>query len=125
MTKYLIRLSLIIFAVNAWCADVYGRQLTGCLLPNGKIHYQEEGINKGKTNYAATPNVLITAVFCDEDVLDNPDCCVDQRNNPAYQGSKVKFYLYQCPIDDYIPLMILAVGGFGFLTIRRLKLITS
>jgi hypothetical protein len=121
MLKYLSSLVVITAVVNCYCAKALAQQQTGCLLPNGKIHYQENGISRGKTNYNATPNVLSTAVFCEEDVLVNSDCCVDNKNNPANQGSKVKFYLYECPIDDYVPLLILAIGGFGFFSIRRLK----
>ena len=29
------------------------------------------------------------------------------------------YYKVACPIDDYIPLLILATGGFGFIVLQR------
>ena len=125
MLKYLFSLSVITAALNFFCTRASAQQQTGCLLPNGSIHYQENGVHGGKTNYNSTPNVLSSSVFCVTTVGSNADCKVNKKNNPANQGTKRKFYLYQCPIDDYIPLLVLAISGIGFFSIRRLGLLRS
>ncbi len=95
------------------------QQQTGCLLPNGFLHYTVNGTSGGKTNYNTNPNIASSSVFCIATVVSNPNCRVNKSNNAAFQGTKRTFYLVQCPIDDYIPLIILAIGGVGFFSIRK------
>lgn len=122
MSKYLYSLIIPIAILVLGSAKVMAQQYTGCLLPNGKIHYQENGVHGGKTNYNSNPNVLVSTVFCVTVVATNPNCRVNKKSNAANQGTKRKFYLVQCPIDDYVPFIILAIGGLGFMSIRKLKL---
>jgi len=98
------------------------QQQTGCLLPAGTLHYQANGTSGGKTNYNTNPNVLLSSVFCVATVVSNPNCRVNKNSGASFQGTKRTFYLVQCPIDDYIPLIILAIGGFGFFSIRKSSL---
>ncbi|WP_090992825.1 hypothetical protein [Pedobacter insulae] len=121
MFRYLLRLLLVGAIVSGNLTNVFGQEQTGCLLPNGRIHYQENGVHGGKTNYNTNPNVLISTVFCVTVVTTNPNCRVNKKKNAANQGTKRKFYLVQCPLDDYVPLIILAIGGLGFFSIRKLK----
>lgn len=125
MSKYLLSLMIVMAIVTLHSSKAFAQQQTGCLLPNGRIHYQENGVHGGKTNYNTNPNVLISTVFCVTVVTTNPNCRVNKKSNAANQGTKRKFYLVPCPIDDYIPLIILAIGGFGFFSIRRLKLVIA
>lgn len=125
MSKYLLSLLIVIAVLTLGSTKVLAQQRTGCLLPAGTIHYQENGVHGGKTNYNTNPNILITSAFCVGTVTINPNCRVNKKSNAANQGTKRTFYLYQCPIDDYIPLIILAIGGLGFFSIRKLKLVTA
>ncbi|RZK53630.1 MAG: hypothetical protein EOO87_12440 [Pedobacter sp.] len=40
-------------------------------------------------------------------------------------GTLVSYGPLPCPIDDYIPYMILGVSGFGFFYLRRNKSLTT
>ena len=119
MLKYLFSFLFVILCCTS--SKVSAQQYTGCLLPNGKLHYVQNGTHGGKTNYKKNPNVNSGSVFCIAVVTNNPNCKVDKKNNPQNQGTKRTFYMVQCPIDDYVPLIILLIGGFAFYTIRGLN----
>lgn len=124
MFRYL--LSVVIVAMLTLGSNkVLAQQETGCLLPNGKLYYRENGVHGGKTNYRSNPNILMGSVFCIDVVTSNSNCKVGRKNNAANQGTKRTFYLYQCPLDDYIPLIMLFVGGISFFSIRKLGLINA
>lgn len=40
-------------------------------------------------------------------------------NDGVYYGYATSYLVAQCPIDDYVPYMLLGVGGLGFLVVRR------
>lgn len=44
-------------------------------------------------------------------------CRINNAN--SYPGYYVSYAMVRCPIDDYIPHMLLSVSAFGFLFIRR------
>lgn len=50
--------------------------------------------------------------------------CNSGGNNCTYYGGELVTYgSLPCPIDDYIPFALVAIGGFGFFYIRRRNLL--
>lgn len=97
------------------------QQQTGCLLPAGTLHYQENGTSGGKTNYDTNPSIPLTSVYCVATVAVNPNCRVNKKTATANQGTKRTFYLVNCPLDDYLPLFIIVISGLSFFMIRSRK----
>ncbi len=46
-------------------------------------------------------------------------CTTRPDSNGWYYQSGREYYYYQCPIDDYVGLIIVAVAGVGALAIRK------
>ncbi|MCX3266536.1 hypothetical protein [Pedobacter agri] len=66
------------------------------------------------------------------DVVPGTGCWVDYKNdgsptqypNNYYQNGKlVNFRVANCPIDDYISLMLVGLAGIGFVMVRRVTLV--
>ncbi|WP_316801406.1 hypothetical protein [Pedobacter frigidisoli] len=43
-------------------------------------------------------------------------------NNYYQNGRVVNFSIQQCPIDDYMPIIFVGLGGFGYFIVRRSNL---
>lgn len=91
-------------------------QYTGCLY-NGNIHQTRNGNSGGVPNYNTNPNITSASAFCVVNTGSN--CRVNKKANQT--GVEVTYYLLQCPLDDYVPLIILFAGVFTFYTIRRIN----
>ncbi|HTM98745.1 MAG TPA: hypothetical protein VL088_08395 [Pedobacter sp.] len=116
MSRYLLPLLIVMAIVFCNPTKIFGQDQTGCLLNNGNIHYVENGVSGGKVNYKLSPSISSANVFCME--TQGVNCRVNAKNNPANQGSLVIFSFVQCPIDDYVLLLISLVGAFAFFKIR-------
>ena len=117
MLKYLFSFLFVILCCSS--SKVLAQQYTGCLY-GGYIYYTPQGTSGGVPNYRKAPpgsRVLTGAAFCVVNI--GGSCRIDKKASQT--GSLRTFYLVQCPIDDYVPLIILLVGGFAFYTIRGLN----
>lgn len=117
MLKYLFSFLFVLFCCTS--IKVSAQQYTGCLY-SGYIYYTPDGTSGGFPNFRKAPpgsRVLTGSAFCVVNI--GGSCRVDKKVNQT--GSLRTFYLVQCPIDDYVPLIILLVGGFAFFTVRRVK----
>lgn len=105
---------IIMFSFTATLAQT---QYTGCLY-NSRLYYDDDGSSGGYPNYKTNPSITLSSAFCVETTSD-----ICRVNKKSYQqGTLRTFYMVQCPIDDYIMLMLLATSGLGFLMIRRSKI---
>ncbi len=99
----------------------------GCYYsPSGNIYYTRDGNYQGKKNfiYQNSPGgnrISNTGVYCVN--YSSTVCRVDKAN--GVDGTLVTFSFVPCPIDDYIPYMLLTVGSFGFVLLRKKQLILS
>lgn len=119
MSKYLFFFLGVVGLVTSR-TNVFGQQQTGCLF-NSRLYYTPNGTSGGFPNYNTNPNILLTSAFCVVNI--GGTCRVNKKSNQ--QGTLRTFYLTPCPIDDYVPLLILGVGGFTFLMLRQKKLTTA
>lgn len=44
---------------------------------------------------------------------------LEHSGNYTLNGTPINFRLQQCPIDDYIPLLLVGLAGVGFVMVRR------
>ena len=95
-------------------------QYTGCLY-NNILYYVPNGTSGGFPNYNTNPNINLSSAFCVESI--GGTCRVNKKKNQ--QGTLYTFYLVECPIDDYVLLMICTIGGLGFFMIRRGNMIKT
>lgn len=100
----------------SYTATLAQMQYTGCLY-NNKLYYVSDGSSGGYPNYKTNPNIALNSAFCVETI--SGSCRVNKKS--YQQGTLRTFYMVQCPIDDYIMLMLLATSGLGFLMIGRSK----
>lgn len=63
-----------------------------------------------------------SAVFCRTNTTNPPKTCYIYSwvsgTSDNYNGTLVNFYYVNCPLDDYIPFILLAIGGLGFFYLR-------
>lgn len=104
---------VIMFSYTTTLAQI---QYTGCLYINN-LYYTANGTSGGLPNYNTTPNIALSSAFCVQTISGN--CRVNKKS--YQQGTLRTFYMVQCPIDNYIMLMLLATSGLGFLMIPRSK----
>lgn len=105
---------LSMFKVNA--------QIRGCLIGD-KVYFQGRISNKffkGSGFYQDESNCITGGQYymlvkeTERDcyaIYDNSGPDTNPSNYLLGPGDRVTFTLYNCPIDDYIPLLILATGG--------------
>lgn len=132
--KTLILLFTLFFSNYASAALPVGTTGTGCYVAstgiiypnysdNGGTYYPDTYYNTDPTEYSRNCDGRgnnITAIRRGNS--SNSSCRVrlTSGNNPTYaSGNKRNFEVVQCPIDDYIPAMVVAMAGFGFVFIRR------
>lgn len=102
---------ILIFSYTATSAQT---QYTGCLY-NGKLYYMANGTSGGYPNYKTNPNITLSNAFCVQTI--SGICRVNKKMNQ--QGTLRTFYMVQCPIDDYVPIFIVIIAAFGFITISN------
>lgn len=105
----------------------YG-QYTGCISANTQyIYYTPDGTYNGMLNYnwdRISPQgqrILKSNTYCS--VVSNTNCRINKNASNAVTGKLTTFYFYNCPIDDYIPIALIAVSGFGMFILRKKSLI--
>ncbi len=91
---------------------------------SGYIYYTSDGTYLGKKNFAyqygpGGSRVHNSAVYCI--TYSSTVCRIDKAN--GVDGTLVTFSYLGCPIDDYIPYMLLVVGGIGFSFLRKKQII--
>ncbi|TKB98247.1 hypothetical protein [Pedobacter cryotolerans] len=99
---------------------------TGCLYTSGYIYPNRSGNFTGNPpgttygngsyeNYSFNGRVLENDVYC---VVESTVPCRIDGSNGVW-GVKVTFSYVQCPIDDYIPLLITFISGVGLFYLKR------
>jgi len=99
-------------------------QTTGCLVPSQNKVYTDEGNSNYYDDDTFTTNACgwtpnTSGTTCDVCVGGlNPggNCPGNRVKIPGFEGS---FTMVLCPLDDYIPLLLLAISILGFSYLRR------
>ncbi|MEE1945119.1 hypothetical protein VRU48_08370 [Pedobacter sp. KR3-3] len=88
---------------------------TGCIYQSsGYIYQTRDGNDMGYPNYAYMPRVLSSAVYCVD--VSTSLCRIDD----AVWGYVVTYStVNNCPIDDYVGLMLVVAGGVGVFFLRK------
>lgn len=126
---FLLIFSICLFT-NLTASAHWGTVYSGCQSPGGYIYTDEDGSVSGKPNYKfdnvsdrwLTPGDVYCKVYSGSN-----SCYITvSRYSDAYDdgyrsawGTYVSFQWVECPIDDYIPLMIIGFAGIGFFAIRK------
>ncbi len=106
----------------------------GCLSSTGNLYISLSGTHNGVNQYdwngsGNDPNRISNAagVYCLRSFSPAKNCYV--RYNCGFfgctyaLGEEVTYGPLPCPLDDYMPLLILAAGGFGFFFLKRNNLL--
>lgn len=93
--------------------------------PNRISEFVPSGQNAdivGKPVYDRTNGIKVSYSCYSTRSYSVRDCAVKVPNSNGtftYFGGVFAQNYYQCPIDDYVPYIILLFGGIGFIIIRR------
>ncbi|MGM9477302.1 hypothetical protein ACS5PU_12760 [Pedobacter sp. GSP4] len=97
---------------------------TGCVVGGTYIYNVPDGTFSGvpayRVNDPITSYGVLTASYCVSYGAAN-SCYVNSytTNYSSSYGTSVTYSGLPCPIDDYIPLMLIAAGIIGFYQINR------
>ncbi|RZJ19649.1 MAG: hypothetical protein EON51_16785 [Acinetobacter sp.] len=98
--------------------------VVGCFVPTENKVYTNKG-SKGHYDNIYTPlptdacwTPSITVIPCDACIggLNAGGNCPGGNYAVGFEGS---FTMVPCPLDDYIPLLIFAIAGFGLFRLRK------
>ena len=103
-------------------AKTYGQTTftNGCYVASQRAAYALTGTtcNKGFLDCSNSPTgnyIVITR-------MTTTACTSCSFGGVQRAGVLVDFAVFRCPLDDYIPLVILGIAGIGIVFIRRLKI---
>ncbi|MEJ5995903.1 hypothetical protein WG904_15850 [Pedobacter sp. Du54] len=126
MIKKIVLILVLIFAYGLSKVSAHYGQYTGCLSANTQyIYYTSYGTYKGVPNfnwdqgYYDGERIALSNTYCSNVYGGNNSCRINGSGSGSTYGKLVTFYFFPCPIDDYIPLLLVAIGGFGFLILRK------
>lgn len=113
---------MLLFFYNSTFADV------GCLADgsnniykvlNGQFNPAGPGGPYPNYNYGTSSvnRVDQTTVYCRQSSL--TICWIGGGGLPSGYGTIITYSVTQCPLDDYIPILLIASGGFGFIVLRN------
>lgn len=69
---------------------------------------------------SSSPNACPRHAYSSSGFNNSIRCCIGGNCDPSYRLWTIT--LIPCPIDDYIPLLLLATGGLGFIILRKRNL---
>lgn len=117
-------LLVIIFAVcSIYKVSAHYGLLTGCYSAGTTyIYFSESGTYSGMRNFNWNQSwqgerVLLANTFCP--TASDTNCRINGNGAGATNGKLYTFYYYGCPIDDYIPLLLVGISSFGFYFLRK------
>ena len=78
--------------------------------------------NYSGSTYATAGSTLSCSTFTSGSYNPNAPCSIEGSNSSSYRQATTNL-IYPCPIDDYIPFLMLLLAGLGFITLKNNKLV--
>lgn len=118
MVRLLFSIFVVLFLSTIFLFKVHAQQYTGCYRSaTGRIYYSRNGNSGGYPNYNSSPYINYNSTYCRVNL--GSTCRVNKKNNQ--QGVEYTFYMVQCPLDDYVVLLLVVCSGFGFYKLKKRK----
>lgn len=124
MFKKIFSVLIISNLCNVINASAHYGLLTGCYSSaTTYIYFSECGSYSGMRNFnwneysPQGERVLLANTFCPTSSLTS--CRINGNGPGATNGKLYTFYYYECPVDDYIPLLFLGISAIGFTMLRK------
>lgn len=109
-----VMFKFIIFLLSIALLSITVKAATGCVLTSNKSKiYTKKNGGAGSTDYRTT-NVSTALSGCE--YAQTTTSCTVGGSGPGFLGDTV---VLNCPIDNYVWLILLFFGGLGFVHVRN------
>lgn len=118
MIRHLFPALFVFFLVVFFSTETFAQQYTGCYRSaTSRIYYHQNGNSGGYPNYDSSPYVSFSSAYCKVSL--GTTCRVNKKRNQS--GVVYTFYMAECPIDDYVILLLVVCSGLGFYKLKNRK----